>query len=66
MYAGPTLSHYEFEMPGVARKTDGEWKADLLDGKAPPRPEWTRGYLVPVADRKPADQRTRERMLLER
>ena len=64
-YAGPTLSHYEFEMPGVARKTDGEWKADLLDGKVPPRPEYTRGYLVPAPDRKPADPLTRKRMLDE-
>jgi len=41
------LSHYEFEMPGVTRKADSEWKADLQAGKAPPRPEWTRSYLVP-------------------
>ena len=26
VYAGPTLSHYEFEMPGVSRKSDREWK----------------------------------------
>jgi len=63
-YVGPTLSHYEFEMRGVARKTDREWKADLLHAKVPPRPEWTRGYLVPHADRKPADGWTRQRMLL--
>ncbi len=37
VYAGPTLSHYEFEMPGVARKTDGEWKKELVDGKFPAR-----------------------------
>jgi hypothetical protein len=66
VYAGPTFSHYEFEMPGTGRKTDAEWKADLLDGKVPPRPDWTRSYLVPVADRKPADQWTRHRMLLDR
>lgn len=54
VYAGPTFSHYEFEMPGAARKTDREWKTDLLDAKHPPRPEWTRSYLVPQADRKPA------------
>ncbi len=54
-YAGPTLSHYEFEMPGVARKSDKEWKTDLLDAKVPPRPEWTRGYLVPHPDRKPVE-----------
>jgi hypothetical protein len=47
VYAGPVLSHYEFEMPGVSRKADSEWKADLRTGKAPPRPDWTHGYLVP-------------------
>jgi hypothetical protein len=47
VYAGPLLSHYEFEMPGVTRKSDAEWRDDLRKGKAPPRPEWTRDYLVP-------------------
>jgi hypothetical protein len=47
VYAGPVLSHYEFEMPGVTRKADSEWKKDLKAGKGPPRPAWTRGYLVP-------------------
>ncbi len=47
VYAGPVLSHYEFEMAGVARKSDAEWRADLRAGKLPPRPEWTRSYLVP-------------------
>jgi hypothetical protein len=53
-------------MPGVARKTDREWKTDLLDAKVPPRPAWTGGYLVPTADRKPADPGTRARLLGER
>jgi hypothetical protein len=47
VYAGPLLSHYEFEMAGVARKSDSEWRADLNAGRVPPRPAWTRGYLVP-------------------
>ena len=47
VYAGPVLSHYEFEMPGVTRKSDSEWGEDLQRGWRPPRPEWTRGYLVP-------------------
>ncbi|MBI1830971.1 MAG: DUF3160 domain-containing protein [Planctomycetes bacterium] len=47
VYAGPVLSHYEFEMPGIARKPDSEWRKDLDAGRLPPRPEWTRGYLVP-------------------
>jgi len=41
------LSHYEFELPGTARKSDSEWKQDLKNGNAPPRPKWTRSYLVP-------------------
>jgi hypothetical protein len=59
VYVGPTLSHYEFQTPHAVRKTDQEWKAELLDARVPPRPEWTRGYLVPHADRKPADNQTR-------
>ncbi|MCL5099261.1 MAG: DUF3160 domain-containing protein [Candidatus Omnitrophica bacterium] len=47
VYAGPVLSHYEFEMPGVTRKSDSEWKADIKAGNLPPSPEWTRSYLVP-------------------
>jgi hypothetical protein len=47
VYAGPVLSHYEFEVPGVKRKSDAEWGADLRGGRRPPRPEWTKGYLVP-------------------
>jgi hypothetical protein len=47
VYAGPVLSHYEFEVPGVERKSDSEWQGDLQGGRVPPRPEWTRSYLVP-------------------
>jgi len=46
-YAGPVLSHYEFEVPGVRRKTDEEWQTEFRRGGKPPSPEWTRGYLVP-------------------
>jgi hypothetical protein len=46
-YAGPVLSHYEFEMPGVTRKSDSEWREDLRQGRRPSRPEWTKGYLAP-------------------
>jgi hypothetical protein len=45
-YAGPVLSHYEFEMPSVTRKSDAEWSKDIREAKLPPRPEWTRSYLV--------------------
>jgi hypothetical protein len=47
VYAGPLMSHYEFEMPGMTRKADSEWRKDINAGKLPPRPEWTKGYLVP-------------------
>jgi hypothetical protein len=47
VYAGPLLSHYEFEMPGMTRKADSEWRKEVNEGKLPPRPEWTKGYLVP-------------------
>lgn len=63
VYAGPSLSHYEFETPFDARKTDKEWKADLLDAKPPRRPDWTRGHVVPHPDRKPVDKWVREAML---
>ena len=36
VYAGPVLSHYEFEMPGVTRKSDSEWKEDLRAGRLTP------------------------------
>jgi hypothetical protein len=49
VYAGPVLSHYEFEMPGVNRKSDSEWQNELRGGKTPPSPEWARAYLVPGA-----------------
>jgi hypothetical protein len=47
VYAGPVLSHYEFEVPGVHRMTDDEWKAELLIPQKPPQPEWTKSYLIP-------------------
>jgi hypothetical protein len=47
VYAGPLLSHYEFELRGTVRKSDSEWREDLRAGRVPPRPAWTRGYLVP-------------------
>lgn len=46
IFIGPTMSHYEFEVGGANRKSDSEWRADLKAGKTPPRPEWTREYLV--------------------
>ncbi len=46
VYAGPVLSYYEFEMPGVSRKSDSDWRCDLEIGNVPPRPDWTKSYLV--------------------
>jgi hypothetical protein len=58
VFAGPVLSHYEFEVTGSPRRlSDDEWKAmqwgwfplDVdrasVEGFAPP--PWTSGYLVP-------------------
>ena len=47
VYAGPVLSHYEFELPLNQRESDAQWKTEVRAGKLPPHPEWTRGYLVP-------------------
>jgi hypothetical protein len=48
VYAGPVLSHYEFEMQANTRMTDAQWKGNLQSGQKPPSPEWTRSYLVPT------------------
>ncbi len=47
MYAGPTMSHYELATTGVARINDAEWTKTVDARTPPPRPEWTKGYLVP-------------------
>jgi hypothetical protein len=47
VYAGPVLSHYEFELGPDTRMTDSEWQALFWSVTLPPQPEWTRGYLVP-------------------
>lgn len=46
VYVGPTFSHYELATSGVTRLSDSDWKQLLAEGKAPPRPEWTRSYLA--------------------
>ncbi len=51
VYAGPLLSHYEFEMPRTTRKSDSEWRADLNAFRTPPRPAWTQSYLAPGTNR---------------
>jgi hypothetical protein len=47
VYAGPVLSHYEFELGPTTRETDDQWKSDARTSNLPPQPEWTRSYLVP-------------------
>ena len=49
IYAGPVLSHYEFEEPVTTRLSDADWQAMLRNGQKPPSPEWTRSFLVPSA-----------------
>jgi Protein of unknown function (DUF3160) len=55
VYAGPVMSHYEFILPGptLKRMTDSEWKTGFSNAwtpasrTRPPRPDWTRSYLIP-------------------
>ncbi len=49
VYAGPTMSHYEFieKGPTLVRLTDQAWSSQVLSPNRPPRPDWTRSYLVP-------------------
>jgi hypothetical protein len=47
VYLGPVFSHYEFEMPGVTRKTGLEWQRDFSQGVLPPRPAETASFLIP-------------------
>jgi hypothetical protein len=41
VYAGPVLSHYEFELGPTTRKTDDQWKNDLRAKNLPDQPDWT-------------------------
>lgn len=47
VYAGPIMSHYEFELGPTTRKTDSVWKSEIRAGNQPPQPDWTKSYLVP-------------------
>lgn len=47
IYAGPILSHYEWETPFPIRKADSEWKVDLDTDQCPPHPTWTQSFLIP-------------------
>ena len=47
VYAGPVMSHYEFQLGPTTRETDSQWKTDARAGNLPLQPDWTRSYLVP-------------------
>ncbi len=47
VYAGPVLSHYEFELDPNTRLTDAQWKTQVTNNLVPPAPDWTKSYLVP-------------------
>jgi hypothetical protein len=47
VYAGPVMSHYEFQLGPATRETDSQWKSDIQAGIQPPQPDWTSSYLVP-------------------
>jgi len=47
VYAGPVMSHYEFELGPATRETDSQWKTDARAGNLPPQPDWTESYLIP-------------------
>ncbi|HUS69189.1 MAG TPA: DUF3160 domain-containing protein, partial [Anaerolineae bacterium] len=43
---GGVFSYYEFSWPMSDRLTDENWREMLNSGQAPPRPEWTRSFIV--------------------
>jgi hypothetical protein len=55
MYAGPILSHFEFELPDSTRKTDAEWRAVVKNHQEPEPPAWTKSFLVPGIYNLPSD-----------
>src|SRR5579883_669834 len=50
VYAGPVLSHYEFEVPGLTRLSDSDWQGVLGSSQRPRCPDWTQSYLVPLGN----------------
>jgi hypothetical protein len=55
MYAGPVLSHYEFELPDSTRRTDAEWREIIKAHQEPQPPPWTKSFLVPGIYNLPSD-----------
>jgi hypothetical protein len=54
MFAGPVLSHYEFELDVNTRWADSQWKSQIRSGQLPESPAWTKSYLVPGAYQLPS------------
>ncbi len=48
VYAGPVLSHYEWQTAIDVRLTDEDWRGILANGGRPAQPDWTVSYLVPA------------------
>jgi hypothetical protein len=49
VYAGPVLSHYEFEIVGPPQRlSDEEWRGRTWVRDFPAPPEWTKSYLIPM------------------
>ncbi len=44
VYGGPVSSYYAFHQPLSERLTDDQWMERLNSGRAPERPEFSRGY----------------------
>lgn len=45
-FVGPVFSYYEVDVPELTRRTDADWKQTVWHGEVPPRPEWTRSFVV--------------------
>jgi len=43
--AGPVFSYYEFKRPAGDPLTGEAWRQMLASGDAPPRPQWTAGFV---------------------
>jgi hypothetical protein len=51
VYVGPAYSHYELQQPVNDRLTNETWEKLIQQGKAPPRPAWTRPFQAPAVGR---------------
>jgi hypothetical protein len=44
---GAAFTYYEFVVPASDRMTDESWQAMLEEGRNPPPPDWTGGFMAP-------------------